>query len=178
MSLEKRERLLADKLKRRLSPSSIVVDASILSVDKIAMTCDVELPNGMVIYDVMLKSMRGESGTVVCFPTIGSSVHLLDCGGAWLVIGVEQLEELRIDASEQVVFNGGENKGMVKLTELVSRLNALEEALLDLQQKHDTHTHTTSCTAGGAVVPATTVITTKSVTKTKESDIENPKIKH
>ena len=177
MSLTKQERQLMEKFRRKFSSPNLIVDGDVTEVDEEAYTCTVMLADGMIIYNVMLKSLKGKSGTVAFIPKVGSAAHLLNTGGCWLLLSAEVLDKVFIDAATEVVFNGGDNKGLVKLPELVSRLNNIEDALKELQQKHDTHTHTTTCTAGGTEVPPTSATTTKTVTKTKEGDIQNELIK-
>ena len=177
MSLTKQERQLMEKFRRKFSSPNLIVDGDVTEVDEEAYTCTVTLPDGMVIYNVMLKSLKGKSGTVVFIPKVGSAAHLLSTGGGWLLLSAELLDKVFIDAGTEVVFNGGDNKGMVKVKELVSRLNNIEDALKELQQKHDTHKHT-GVQSGTGTTLATTAISTKTVTTTQQGDIENEKVKH
>lgn len=88
-------------------------------------------------------------------------------------------ENVELNA-EKVVFNGGDNKGMVKIQELTDKINALVDA-------HNSHTHTlmsgTVAVAGSAtsqsnLAPITVPAITAKAQKLNKADYENEKVKH
>lgn len=88
-------------------------------------------------------------------------------------------EKVELNA-EKVVFNGGDNKGIVKIHELTEKINALVDA-------HNTHTHTlisgTVAVAGSATsqsnpAPITVPAITTKAQKLNMADYENDKVKH
>jgi hypothetical protein len=81
---------------------------------------------------------------------------------------------------EEIVFFDGENKGMVKVSELVEKLNTVENDLNTL--KNLFATWITVPNDGGAALKTLATITTTwatdTLTPTQVNDLENDKIKH
>lgn len=75
---------------------------------------------------------------------------------------------------EEIVFFDGENKGMVKVSELVDKLNNLENKVNDLVNFTLTHIHPASA---GTTSPTTTPVV-GNLAPTQITDLENDKIKH
>lgn len=86
-------------------------------------TCDVEL-EGMKLTDVRLRAvMNGEDSKILVTPKIGSHVLVVDLSGnlsQLAVVGYSEVEKIEIDATDKIIFNGGNNKGLVKVEEMVS----------------------------------------------------------
>ena len=78
---------------------------------------------------------------------------------------------------EEIVFFDGENKGMVKVSELVDKLNTVENKVNELLTTFNTHVHPgVTIGAGITAVIATPIAGT--LTPTQINDLENDKIKH
>lgn len=79
--------------------------------------------------------------------------------------------------SDLIKFNDGSYGGLVKVIELTSRLNDVENALIELKTKYNTHTHT-GVTTGGGTSGTTAAVLTNTVTNTTRQDIENSNTIH
>ena len=91
----------------------------------------------------------------------------------WAVVMVSEIDKIEI--------NGGKNGGLIKIEDLVSRLNAIED---DINNLKTTLTGWTPVAQdGGAALKTTLTIpgtgwATKQLAKTKTSDLEDDKITH
>lgn len=185
-----------------------VLQGEVKSVDESRWTCDVELPNTLLLYDVQLKCLKETEKGCVLVPKVGSWVQIMNVGEPdWLVIAIEQLDkvivlaetELQIDAAgstvqvnkDGIVMNGGKNEGLVIVQKLVDKINRLEKKVDDLigkhnglQQDYNSHTHLYIPGPGTATTPSAIPSALSSNTETpigvqtKKTDIENPKVKH
>lgn len=78
---------------------------------------------------------------------------------------------------DKITFNDGSFGGLIKIVDLVSRLNKVENALIELKTKYNTHTHTGVTTGPGTSGP-TAGLLTETVTNTVRNDIENVLVVH
>lgn len=150
-------------------------------------TCaiDVITAEGMEIFNVKLKAVTTEKYGHIIYPVIESTVLISQIGedNDFVVLHCDQVAkifwkvgDMTMELTEEgFVFNEGENKGMVKLPELVQKLNNLENKMNEFISWSSTHTHTGVMAGGGSSGPAVGVV--GSITPTQESDIENDKIK-
>jgi len=168
--------LIDKRLQNKLSIPVQV--AQVKSVDKDKCSCDVQLIEGAELFNVNLRSALDDNKKgFVCFPKIDSLVLVGTIenneNNAFVLI-FSELTDITIDA--KIVINDGENKGMVKLPELVQKLNAVEQKVNQLVQWSATHTHSGVLTGGGTSGVAVGVSGT--LTQTQESDLENENVKH
>lgn len=85
-----------------------------------------------------------------------------------------------------IMMAGDKFGGLIKIEELVKKLNNLEDLVNDLSSKYNSHTHTvsvtTTCPAGSGTGNGTAIVTTTPeatvLTPTQKTDIENSTIKH
>lgn len=150
--------------------------AIVKSVDFDKCSCTV-LIGDILLSDVNLRSVIDESkkGFVV-FPKVDSFVligTIKNIETNAFVVMCSEITDVWIDA--KVVFNNGDNKGMVKLPELVNKINILESKVNDIIAWTATHTHTGVTTGGGTSGVAVGVI--GNLVETQESDLENKDIK-
>ena len=110
-------------------------------------TCSVEL-DGLTLTDVRLRAVvNGENSKILVTPETGSYVLVADLSGDFsqlAVVGYSEVEKIEVDA-DNIVFNGGDNNGLVKIKELTDRLNELVDAF-----NQHTHTGEFEGTIGGA----------------------------
>ena len=103
-------------------------------------------------------------------PKVGSvvSVGLLDDTNGILLLSAEV---------DEIYLRGIQHGGLVKVSELVDKLNNLENKVNSLISSYNTHVHTGVTTGPGssAVTPS---IITGTLTPTIIADIENDKVKH
>lgn len=60
-------------------------------------------------------------------------------------------ENININANEKIVFNGGDNSGLVLVNELTDALNGLVDDIKSMADTFDNHTHIGKDSMGGAI---------------------------
>ena len=146
---------------------------TITDVDQNTMTVDcmpTDEESGM-IFSVRLIS-NGLSKGFTLIPKKGSLVfvHILKGGVAYIAMTSDL---------EAVHLNGESYKGLVKIDDLITRLNNIEDAVNNLIYAFTNHTHPyVNFTAGPATTSPTTQVDNDHLTKTTIEMIENPDVKH
>lgn len=82
---------------------------------------------------------------------------------------------IHIDSATQIIFNQGQNLGMVKIQELTDKINNLVKELETLRNIFNNHTHTGVQTGPGITAPTSTPDST-AFTPFNKDDYENTKI--
>ena len=153
-----------------------ICTAQVLAVDKAKNTCDVKvLKNDNEVFDVLLQSIEGEfESPIVAYPVIDSLVTI-----AFLGKNGDAAIVLKTTEVDEIILGGVTFGGLVKVGELVSKLNELETRFNDFKSKFNAHTHVLTLTSGtGTAAIAANQITSTNLTETEIVDIENEKVKH
>ena len=140
------------------------------NVDETKRTCDfTPIEADSKVTGVRLQGALSSTKGIVLVPKDNSAivVSFFDRLTGFVVL-TDELEKIIID-TDLVVFNGGSDDGMVKINDLVTQLNNLENAF-------NAHTHITTATVSGGS-PGVLAVTVAPVTPTIKSDMENAKIK-
>ena len=128
-------------------------------------TCTVEL-EGITLTDVRLRAVvNDENSKILVTPKTDSYVLVVDLAGnlsQLAVVGYSEVEKIEVD-TDKIIFNGGNNNGLVKIEELTNKLNELSRAI-------SLHTHPVSGSAAGA--------TTSRIPMFNKSDYEDTKVTH
>lgn len=168
------EEYILEQLKEQLKPESNSFKAKVLTVDKDSSICKVELfGNADLVYDkVSLKAINdGRKSGMILFPAVGSSVIIEQSDGEWFVRMFSEL-----DPELSVSVNGGELGGLPITLNLVKCLNTIEQDLNSLKQAIQSWAPVPQ--DGGASLKSSLVNWLgQGIIETKESDIENTKIK-
>lgn len=128
--------------------------------------CDVEIEGKAPAKGALIGN--ADSG-VMTVPKEGSVVAVVWASPVTaVVVMVAEVEELRI--------MGGQLGGLVKVEELVKKLNAVEKDLNSLKQVFQGWV-TVPQDGGAALKAAATAWATQQLTETQKSDIENEKVK-
>lgn len=134
------------------------------------------------LLSVNLEASLGSEKGLCVFPPAGSFVVVgyLDKNNA-VVLLTDKIEKITLDVDTEIVINGGENHGLVKIQELTNKLNGLTDTVNGLINAYNTHIHITTATI--AETPKVGVISpTTSQAQTAQAfdiaDYENDKIKH
>lgn len=155
----------------------------VTSVDKDTDTCEVVPQEGGAERECRLTSVTntGDGSKWVLYPKVGSFVTVSILNNLKEYCFVSQffeLDEVVINCNK-ITFNGGENGGLIKIDELVSRMNSIENALSALRNQYNSHTHLYSPGPSAQVPSATPIPVNQSgIGSTSKSALENPKIKH
>ena len=157
-----------------------VIDGKILSVDKVAYTCDVQVGDSKgntTYYNVTLRVLKNAQASIVEIPKVGTACTIYFADGHLgrpKLFMVHETDELQVNC-RQVTFNKGQLGGMVKVQDTVTRLNNIENLLNTFFILFNTHTH--NVTAVGSPTGPTIQQQTGTLTPTVVTDIENPLIK-
>lgn len=150
-----------------------LVRCIVTAVDNTAQTCDVEPLNGDApILGVKLKAREdSEPDGIVVFPANGSDV----------VVGFTEGNDtdafvLVFSDFDQVVIDGGENEGLVKLPVLRDEIEKLNNFLSQIKQAFTSWTPVPS--DGGAALKAVMTSALASVQTADLSNAGNDKFKH
>jgi hypothetical protein len=157
---------------------------TVKSVNTTDCTCHVLPIDGSAdMPDVKLRGVNdGADFGAVLFPKVGANVVVAKLMGNYnntVMLMCDSFESVQIkqqngitinvDAFGNIELNGGQFGGLVKVGQLVSRLNAIEQALNSIKG------------AFTAWVPALKIAITpylSPISQTTVSSIENPKVKH
>lgn len=141
--------------------------AQVKTVDANDRTCEVEFLNGAAPITARCQSAIGLTGGIFPEPVIDSFVLV-----GWMSTEIAfiacygEIENLYIDVNTHIQFNGGNNGGLVKVSDLVNKLNSIASAF-------NTHTHSgVQPGAGSTAGPSA------NISNTNVSDLENPDITH
>jgi len=174
------ERLIHLMIEKRIPVSVSVGTAS--DIDKEADTCKVTLTENQILHGVRLRAVvDNDENKVVVYPKEDTPVitilienavteaFLLSCSNVESVVCKIGDQSIKMD-SDGFVFNEGTD-GMVKLTELISKLNGIVTAF-------NTHTHVVATTGTAAAQSGTAAAIATQVVSINKSDLEDTKIKH
>jgi hypothetical protein len=145
---------------------------SVVSVDETEMTCEVT-PNigGANFTDVRLMADNETTSLGIYFkPKLGSQVMISPYSDVdYFVSMVSEVDE--------VWLKGDQYGGLVKVTDLVTKLNNLENKVNTLITTFNAHVHPgVTVGAGATLVTGTLVVGT--LTPTVRGDIENTTVNH
>lgn len=177
------------------------------AVDREARTVDCTPIDGSApLLGVNLQANQASQFGIVAFPRTGSYVVVgfVAHGSAGVVLLTDDIESIevvisddstRIVADEEgihvqvgdtisaeltdtgVVFNGGDNGGLVQAGQLTQRINVIEQDINSLKQVFATW-QAVPQDGGSALKVAAATWMTSPLTTTKRSDYENTKVKH
>lgn len=175
---------------KKVTRSSVVVDATVISVDETKFTCDVTVTNGeneepTTHFDVPLRVLISSQASVVEIPKLSTKClicfrdsninrpQILSIHEALKILVI--CDDIKV-SSNSVVFNNGSLGGMVKVNDLVARLNTIESDINILKAAFSAWTVVPS--DGGAALKAVTAAWYgQQLQPTQASQLENSKIK-
>ena len=160
-----------------------LISATVLSVDETKRTCVVNAISGIgeqKIESVLLMTAIDDGMLLV--PAIGSTVFVSystfnqpfvclfsELQKVVFIVGENTLQL----TSDGIMYNGGSLGGLVKVIDLTTKLNNLENKVNSLITAYNSHIHPAS---SGTTSPTTTQVT-GTLIPTQQNDIENIKIK-
>ena len=198
MNSESQEKEIHDNLIRfgkMITKASSLIEGVIDSVDEVRFTCDIAVnssnPDGSTtktIYnDVPIKVLKGSQASLIEIPAVGSDclicfrdnniqrIQLVSCDKCSKVLVKFNTQTLQIDTNG-FVFNGGDLKGLVKLSDLITKLNNLENDINNLKTAFTSWLVVPS-DGGSALKTISATWAGANLTPTVEADLENVKIK-
>lgn len=156
------------------------------AIDQDKLTCDVELDDDVLLYDVRLAPIN--TASCFCLPKIDSWVivgALENCESLTFIAAMSEIDSvimnlngLKLEVKDgDVIINDGQLGGLVKVVELAGKINTIEKDLNALKNAFKTWV-VTPYDGGAKLKAATATWSGASLTLTKQTDIENEKIKH
>lgn len=163
----------------------ILLTGTVKSVDADKATCVVVIENDVELTDVQLQSAICDG--LLITPVIDSMVTVITSTyGLPFVAQYSDIDEFYLQVNDSsltvkndgnIQLNDGSFKGLVKIEELVKKINALEKLVNNFGTAFNSHLHT--CAAPGSPSTAPTVPFTEQINPvTQVSDLENDKITH
>lgn len=155
--------------KTRLSDKVYIAACTVNSVNALGRTCDCTAIDGKAEVNFPGVQLMAEvDDGELKIPAIGSTVII--AYSEYVLPFV-----LMYSSIDSIIFMGGDLGGMVKVIDLTTKLNNLENLVNDLVGKYNTHVHG-GVTTGGGVSGITNLIESTTLTPTNQTEIENTKI--
>ena len=176
MNIQEAIKLIAQ---RELARSEMYcVLCKVNSVDTSARTCEVTPLNGKAdLFDVRFQAELSLTEGLFIEPKVDSTVLVAFINPIQAaVVMCSEVENIYIDTQGDTIFNGGTNDGMVKVADLVTKLNNLENKVNALVNWSGTHTHAGVTPGPGTSGVAVGVVGT--LTPTNQNELENTKVRH
>jgi len=151
-------------------------------------TCSVKIGD-LELTDVRLKATDdGSSDKLVIYPLVGSKVIVCANNGSLNDLFVCKVDDperilykhknvmIDVDGKNgKIILNEGKLGGLIKIEELVSRFNKLENFIKEWRMAYDIHMH---ATAGTGSPSPPSVLFSKDPETTERNPLENPNVKH
>ena len=152
---------------------------SVDSVDTTERTIDATPLNGDAqIFNIRLQSEINSNMGLCIFPVIGSVVIVTFMNKlTGFVSTFSEIDKIFIDTTNEVIFDGVYNGGLVKVTELTNKINVLENDINTLKTLLSGWVPVPS-DGGASLKTALGTYFSQTITPTIKTDIENDKIKH
>lgn len=167
---------------KKLGRGSVVVDATIMTVDETAFTCEVEITNTgetpTHFFDVPLRVLISAQASFVEIPKVGTKclICFRDSNiNRPQIIGIHEALKILVKC-DNIVFNDGTLGGMVKLQEAVNEYNEIKQDLNTLKSVF-TSWVVNPGDGGAALKSAAATWAGQQLQLTQPADLENPKIK-
>ena len=143
-------------------------DAIVNNVDESKRTCECQIVSGKV-QNVLdnVRLMASVDDGVLIVPALGSNVTII-------ISNFTDPYITSYSEVEKIVLRGGDLGGLVKIVELTSKLNNLENAVNDLISKFNSHTH--NVTAVGSPTGPNLAPEETTLQPTIQDEIENKSI--
>jgi hypothetical protein len=189
MSEKVRQGLL--KLFKGKTPVQVFV-AKVISVSLTDFTCDVDpIDDGATYYHVRLKpTIDGDDNGIICVPKENSYVlvgilgnnenaaFILSCSlDEYVLIKANNGAYIKIHENGNIVMNGGGLNGMVKVADLVTRMNTIEQDLNAIKAAFAAWVPVPN-DGGAALKTAATAWAAQALALTTQVMLENTKVKH
>lgn len=156
---------------KKYGAKPVTVLGTVAAVDESAKTCDID-DDGLVMYGIRLQCVTDAAGGILCVPKKGAAalVVQIEGGDGWMLADCAEYEK--------IIINSGINGGLIKINDLINRLNVLEKSLNDLKQVFSTTWVVAPQDGGAALKSAAANWAADTITETKAEDIEDTTVKH
>jgi len=187
------EEELRRKLKAMFAAPIQVHPGKVVEIDEDAFLATVSI-NDLNVWFVRMQSISSCDSGIKIWPKIGSIVLVGRIGNSEerLILAYSEIDKIEAKIGDQVlvmtkdgfVINEGKLGGMIKIEELVNRLNAIENYVNDFKSKFSTHYHLCAAPSnpsgtplGNDPVPSSPIVLLP-VEKSQRDPLEDTKVKH
>ena len=146
---------LRTAIRRIVGQGATVQVCEVISVDVDKRTAKVK-----DVGEFTVTLMPEVSDGLLLKPSVGSTVCVLQ----GIIIAYSEIDEIWL--------RGQQFGSLIKITELVDKLNNLEDKVNSIVTTYNSHTHASSSS------PAVPLVTGSPLTPTTINDLENPNVKH
>lgn len=172
---------------RQLDDPVSVVACEVVSVDLSTRTCDCTTISENSAIDIPNVQMMAEvDDGFLLVPSLGSTVFVLySTRNAPYIVLFSQIDQvvMIVGGSQVIIKDGllqmhdGSFGGLIRITDLVAKLNNLENKFNDLTAKYNLHTHAGVSVGSGTTAPPIP-IEAGTLTPTTREDLENTEVTH
>lgn len=176
MSKEQDLQRALNRLFHKKLQATICTDGTIEAVND-DFTCDVSVGSS-IFYSVPIEVLIDSQASIIGLPVIGSTCLIIFRDNQLArpqIIKIDQVDQLLINCKTNVQFNGGKLGGMVKVADIVTQLNNLENDINTLKSAVSGWSPV-QYDGGLALKAATTAWAGANLQLTIRSDIENTAI--
>ncbi|MDR3327093.1 MAG: hypothetical protein LBT04_03025 [Prevotellaceae bacterium] len=141
-------------------------------IDEQNRTCTITDDN-VPYYDVRLQCITAGKSGIVVIPADQSQALMLEIEGSgeWALIMCEKVNKVLIDAENEIIINGGDNGGLVKVEKMVEWMQKVYNDLNTLKTQLSTFTVAGNGAPLGMVFNPTTP-------SPQATTFENDRVKH
>lgn len=167
--------ILDEAIKQNMNKQEIYsLVCNVDSVDLTDRTCVCTPVNGGAeLQDVRIQASIGSSIGLFIEPEVDSKVVVSFLSREIAYISLySEIKNVHLNFTEKVIFNDGNNGAMVKIGDLVTQLNDIENKVNDIIAVYNGHTHVET----GASTNPTLSLVTGFLPLTTVTDIDNPEI--
>lgn len=144
----------------------------VTAVDESDMSCTVELiDDDVTLYKVRINNIGSKAG-FICIPSVNSVVVVSKISNSDQMHYVSMFSE-----TEMIMLNGDQYGGLVKVGDLVGKINAIEQDLNNLKTVFSAWVPAPG-DGGTLLKTASAIWAASSITPTAANDIVNNKVKH
>jgi hypothetical protein len=162
----------------------------VVKINESEATVDVDISEDVIVYDVRLRAVIDDKTGFILWPELNSYISFTEIHGGpnHCLVKASKLKKMTLEIGKStleitdgnIVFNGGNNKGIPISEKVIDRLNKIESDINSLKQLLLTMTANTSATP---LVPGTLATlfsswTSQILSVSQLNQIENNKIKH
>lgn len=164
-----------------------LIIGKVIKIDKTNNSIDVEIDGELVAYNVKLTASEDSNISIIIYPKINSYVIIGIIENNFsnaALIKYSDIESIAVFsdaitlASNSVVYNGGNNGGLIKIAELINSLNKIERDLTLLKANISSISTQTTPLTGTTLAAALSVYLQNIIPETLRPSLENIKIKH
>lgn len=164
-----------------------IFEGSVSVVDEKQRTVDVEIEEGVELFDIKLRSVvGGGKDGIVLIPKVGSQIVFAQIRGEddFILIATSELDKIIVDVevsvevnSPKILINGGDNGGIPIEKKVIDEINELKQVINDFKTLLTTWIPVPS-DGGAALKTAISSWAGEMLVPTEAKALENPKVKH